>query len=143
MSHFTETPPDRFLERFYSSFHEEVLACEGDFGPVVDRYFSSGFRQVSDGIVIDREKLIAHLRPVLKMVESGQCDVLEALADGDRLAARMIIRAVTRQGKRIDTEVHLFGDLDAQGRFSRLDQITRTLPEERRDGGTPAHRNRD
>ncbi|GAA2092490.1 hypothetical protein GCM10009801_59030 [Streptomyces albiaxialis] len=130
MSRFADTPPDRFLEDFYASFHEEALSCDadgGDVGAVVDRYFSPGFVQISDGIVIDREKLIAHLRPVRKMVESGHYEVLEALADGDRLAARMVIRAVTRKGRKIDTEVHLFGTVDDQGRFRRLDQITRTL----------------
>ncbi|MFG3259898.1 nuclear transport factor 2 family protein [Streptomyces sp. NPDC048172] len=130
MNRFADTPPDRFLEEFYTAFQEEALTCEGDLGAVVDRYFSPGFLQVSDGIAIDREKLIAHLRPMRKMVESGHYEVREALADGDRLAARMVIRAVTRKGKRIDTEVHLFGALDAQGRFTRLDQITRTLRDE-------------
>ena len=142
MSRSAETAPDRFLERFFTSFQEEVLACEGDIGRVVDRYFSPGFRQVSDGILIDREKLIAHVRPVRKMVASGRYEVLEAVADGDRVAARMVVRAVTRQGRRIDTEVHLFGDLDGEGRFRRLDQITRALPGDR-DQDQDQDRNRD
>ncbi|MFI2526573.1 nuclear transport factor 2 family protein [Streptomyces sp. NPDC018967] len=123
-------PPERFLENFYTSFQEEAVFGEEEPGAVIDRYYTPGFVQISDGVLIDRERLIAHLRPVRKNLESGTYEVKEAMMQGNRIAARLVVHAVMRKGRKVDTEVYMFGDLSADGRFSRIDQITRTLSED-------------
>ncbi|MGX1887745.1 nuclear transport factor 2 family protein [Streptomyces sp. NPDC055287] len=127
---FSDVPPERFLENFYTSFQEEAIFGDEEAGAVIDRYYTPDFVQFNDGILIDREKLIAHLRPVKKTLESGSYEVKEAMADGNRIAARLVVRAAMKKGTKVDTEVYLFGDLAPDGRFSRIDQITRTLSDD-------------
>ncbi|MEV5981298.1 nuclear transport factor 2 family protein [Streptomyces sp. NPDC052114] len=118
--------PRGFLERLYNNFQNEIFG-EEDAGEVIDRYYAPGFLQVSDGIEIDRDRLIKHIRPVKKSVLSGSYEVLEAVVDGNRLAARFVIRAVTKQGKETENEVHMFCEMTDDGRFVRIDQITRSI----------------
>ncbi|ATL31969.1 nuclear transport factor 2 family protein [Streptomyces formicae] len=118
--------PRAFLEKLYNDFQNEIFS-EEDAGEVIDRYYAPGFLQVSDGIVIDRDRLIKHIRPVKKSVAGGSYEVLEALVDGNRLAARFVIRAVTKQGKETENDVHMFCEMTDDGRFLRIDQITRSI----------------
>ncbi|MGW2223953.1 nuclear transport factor 2 family protein [Streptomyces formicae] len=118
--------PRAFLEKLYNDFQNEIFS-EEDAGEVIDRYYAPGFLQVSDGIEIDRDRLIKHIRPVKKSVASGSYEVLEALVDGNRLAARFVIRAVTKQGKETENDVHMFCEMTDDGRFLRIDQITRSI----------------
>lgn len=118
--------PRAFLENLYNNFQNEIFS-EEDAGEVIDRYYAPGFLQVSDGIEIDRDRLIKHIRPVKKSVVSGSYEVLEAVMDGNRLAARFVIRAVTKQGKETENDVHVFCEMTDDGRFVRIDQITRSI----------------
>ncbi|WP_055419028.1 nuclear transport factor 2 family protein [Streptomyces pactum] len=118
--------PRSFLEKLYNNFQNEIFN-EEDSGEVIDRYYAPGFTLVSDGISIDRERLIKHIRPVKKSVLSGTYEVLEAVAQGNRLAARFVIRAVTKQGGETENEVHMFCEMTDDGRFTHIDQITRSI----------------
>ncbi|GAA1978566.1 nuclear transport factor 2 family protein [Amycolatopsis minnesotensis] len=122
-----QTTPERFVAGFFTTFTEEVLRG-GDPGETVDRYYTPDIVQIADGITIDRERLVAHLKPVRKNLLAFRFEVHEAVADGNRVAARFTIHATMRK-RALATEVHLFGELAPDGRFRRTHQITRTLPD--------------
>ncbi len=116
---------ERFVEEFYSSFTTEMMAGENDPAAVVDRYYAPEIVQVADGVEIDRDRLIAHLRPTRKNLVSWRFEVHEALRTDDKLAARFTIHAQLRKGPPIVTEVYLFGELAPDGRMLRTSQLTR------------------
>ena len=116
---------ERFVEEFYDSFTRDAMAGEEEAADVVDRYCAPDIVQVADGIELDREKLIAHLRPVRKNLVSWRFEVHEAHRTGDRLAARFTIHAEMRRGQKVATEVYLFGELTPDGRLCRSNQLTR------------------
>ncbi|NIK55064.1 nuclear transport factor 2 family protein [Kribbella shirazensis] len=115
-----------FVANFFESFTREVVAG-GDAAAVVDRYYTPDIEQVADGVTLDRQRLIDHLRPVRKNVISCAYDVHEAIRTADRVAARFTIHAETRRGRTISTEVYLFGELAPDGRIRRTTQATRDV----------------
>lgn len=117
--------PERFVADFFDSFTEQALGGE-DAGAVVDRFYAPDLVQESDGIPFDREKLVAHLRPIRKNLLAYRYEVHEALADGDRIAARLTIHGELRHERAVSTEVYLFGGLTPDGRLHRVHQLTRT-----------------
>ncbi|MFG2652230.1 nuclear transport factor 2 family protein [Streptomyces sp. NPDC048436] len=121
---------EKLLEDMLSSFNDEALFSEDETGSVIDRYYAPDFVEVSDGISIDRARLIKHIRPVRKQFTGAVFKVQQALRDGDHISARYTIRATTKTGQVIDTEIFMFADLTPDGRFQRVNQITRTLPAE-------------
>lgn len=121
------TPRDDFAG-YLSAYVEEMTFGDEDPGVVLDRYHTPDIAWFNDGLRLDRERLIAHARPVRKNVTSGKVRVQEALRSGDRIAARYVLDAVTR-GREISTEIYMFGELAPDGRLRRVDQITRTLSE--------------
>ncbi|GAA2488086.1 nuclear transport factor 2 family protein [Streptomyces gobitricini] len=124
-------PPEQFIADFFSSFTEQALRNDEDPGHVVDRYFTADIVQVSDGVRLDRDKLVAHIRPLRKNLVAYRFDVHEALMDGGRVAARLTVHGRMRKGREIATEVHLFGEFTPEGRMRLSHQLTRTLPEGR------------
>lgn len=132
MSPFDQTDPKRFIADFYTGFHEALLADDEDAAAVVDRFHAPDFVQVADGVRIDRERLIAHTRPVRKKRPTGRWDVHEAVADGDRIAARYTLHS-SQNGKDLAIEVHFFGRFTADGRMMEGRMLTRTLPGADRD----------
>ncbi|GAA3105593.1 hypothetical protein JOF29_005355 [Kribbella aluminosa] len=115
-----------FVADFYESFTREVVAG-ADAAAVVDRYYTPDIEQVADGVTLDRQRLIDHLRPVRKNVVSCTYDVHEAIRTGNRLAARFTIHAETRRGRTISTEVYMFGELAPDGRIRHTTQATRDV----------------
>lgn len=117
---------ERFVEDFYNSFTSEVLT-EAEPAEVVDRYYAADAVQIADGIEIDRDKLIGHLRPVRKNLVSWRYEVHEAVRVQEKLAARFTIHAQLRKGRMISTEVHLFAEFTPDGRLRRATQLTRDV----------------
>ncbi|WP_181788180.1 nuclear transport factor 2 family protein [Streptomyces phytophilus] len=117
----------QFMTEFFTSFTREITADDGDPGPVVDRYYTPDAVQTADGIRIDRERLVAHIRPVRKNLSDFAFEVHEAVRDGERIAARFTIHATDRRGRHTATEVHLFGELAPDGRMRRTHQLSRTV----------------
>ncbi|MGW7682607.1 nuclear transport factor 2 family protein [Kribbella sp. NPDC054772] len=115
-----------FVADFYESFTREVVESD-DPATVVDRYYTPDIEQIADGITIDRQRLLDHIRPVRKNVISYRYDVHEAIRTDDRVAARFTIHAETRRGRTISTEVYLFGELAPDGRMRRTTQATRDV----------------
>lgn len=116
--------PERFIHDFFTSFTEAALAPGADPAEVVDRFHTEDVLEIADGVTIDRGRLIAHLRPIRKNLEDYSIEVHDALADGERLAARFTIHAMMR-GRPVDTEVAFFGQFAPDGRLRRAHQVTR------------------
>jgi hypothetical protein len=114
------------VQEFFDSFTREVVAG-GDAGAIVDRYYTPDIEQVVDGVTLDRQRLIDHLRPVRKNLVAWEYDVHEAVRSGDRLAARFTVHAEMRRGRTISTEVYLFGEVAPDGRIRRTTQATRDV----------------
>lgn len=114
------------LIRYLTSYPAEMTF--GDEAPeeVLDRYHSPDYVIVNDGLALDRQRLIDHVRPARKRVAAVDVDVLDALVSNDRVAARYVLTAEMRKGGVIATEIHMFGRLDAVGRLRRADQLTRS-----------------
>ena len=115
-----------FVANFFDSFTREVIAGD-DAAAVVDRYYTPDIEQIADGVTLDRQRLIDHLRPVRKNLVAWKYDVHEAVRSGDRLAARFTVHAEMRRGQTISTEVYLFGELAPDGRIRRTTQATRDV----------------
>ncbi|GAB2665420.1 nuclear transport factor 2 family protein [Kribbella swartbergensis] len=115
-----------FVADFFDSFTREVVAG-GDAGAIVDRYYTPDVEQIADGVRLDRQRLIDHVRPVRRNLVAWEYDVHEAMRSGDRLAARFTVHAEMRHGRTISTEVYLFGELAADGRIRRTTQVTRDV----------------
>ena len=99
----------------------------GDAGEIVDRYYTPDIEQVVDGVTLDRQRLIDHLRPVRKNLVAWEYDVHEAMRSGDRLAARFTSMRSCGEGRTISTEVYLFGEVAPDGRIRRTTQATRDV----------------
>lgn len=115
-----------FVADFFGSFTRDVVA-DDDAAAVVDRYYTPDIVQVADGVTLDRQRLIDHLRPVRKNLVACSYDVHEAIRTDDRVAARFTIHAEVRRGRTISTEVYLFGELAPDGRMRRTTQATRDV----------------
>ncbi|MFI6514165.1 nuclear transport factor 2 family protein [Spirillospora sp. NPDC050679] len=124
--------PARFLTDFYLSFNREVIGSDADPGPAVDRFHTPDVVQVSDGLRFDREKIVAHVRPLRRNLAEVGVEVHEAVADGGRVAARLTFRARMRKGRTVETEVFMFAEFAPDGRMRRSHGTSRTL-----DAGGP------
>lgn len=120
-----QADPAGFIREFFTGFTEAALVSDADPGEVVDRFHTVEVVEVADGVTIDRDRLVAHLRPIRKNLEDFSIEVHEAMAVGERLAARFTIHAVMR-GRRVSTEVAFFGEFAPDGRLHRAHQMTRS-----------------
>jgi hypothetical protein len=114
------------VRTFFDSFTREIVAG-GDAEAIVDRYYTADIEQVVDGVTLDRQRLIDHLRPVRRNLVAWEYDVHEEVRSGDRLAARFTIHAELRRGQTLSTEVYLFGEVAPDGRLRRTTQATRDV----------------
>ncbi|WP_395366773.1 nuclear transport factor 2 family protein [Streptomyces sp. YH02] len=119
--------PARFVTEFFTSLTDSTVRGDAPES-VMARHYTPDVVQVSDGLPLDHDRLLAHLRPVRKNVVDYRFEVHEAVADGHRIAARLTIHARTRRGGPTSTEVHLFGEFTEDGRMRRAHQLTRALP---------------
>lgn len=126
MGPLDDTDPRQFLAARFTSFTDDLLRDDEDPGAVVDRYHTPDIVQIADGHRIDRDKLVAHARPVRKNRPSVRIEVHEAVADGDRIAARYTLHVQDRK-RTVAIEVHFFGQFAGDGRMRRANMLTRTL----------------
>jgi hypothetical protein len=122
--------PGDDLSDYLTRYPHELTFGDDEPTAVFDRYHSPDFVLYNDGLPLDRERLIGHVNSARKRVASLHIDVHDALATGDRVAARYALTAVMRKGQRITTEIFLFGELDPDGRLRRIHQITRSALEQ-------------
>ncbi|WP_404816224.1 nuclear transport factor 2 family protein [Streptomyces thermolineatus] len=122
-----DTDPKQFIADFFTSFTEELLESDEDPALIVDRYHTPDVVQIADGHRMDRDKLVAHTRPVRKNRPSSRMEVHEAIVDGDRIAARYTMH-VRQRSKDLAIEVCFFGRFAPDGRMRRAHMLTRTVP---------------
>ncbi|MEU7001832.1 nuclear transport factor 2 family protein [Nonomuraea sp. NPDC046570] len=127
MSPLNDTDPKQFIADFFTSFTEELLHSDEDPALIVDRYHTPDIVQIADGNRMDRDKLIAHTRPVRKNRPTSRMEVHEALANGDQLAARYTWYVQNRK-RDLALEVCFFGQFAPDGRMRRAHMLTRALP---------------
>lgn len=115
------------LQEYLTRYPYQVTFGDEDPAVVFDRHHAPGFVLISDGVALDRERLLAHVRPARKRATSVHTAVHDTLTVGDRVAARYTLTAVMRTGRTITTEIFSFGEVAEDGRLKRLVQLTRTL----------------
>lgn len=130
MSTLNGTDPKQFIADFFTSFADELLSSDEDPASIVDRFHTPDIVQIADGHRIDRDKLIAHTRPVRKNRPVSRMEVHEALANGDGIAARYTL-SVRNRGRDLEIEVCFFGRFTADGRMRQAHMLTRTVSAER------------
>ncbi|MFF0450956.1 nuclear transport factor 2 family protein [Streptomyces sp. NPDC004609] len=126
MSALSDTDPKQFIADFFTDFTADLLRDEEDPAVIVDRYHTPDIIQVADGHVMDRDKLIAHTRPVRRNRPTSRMEVHEAQLSGDRLAARYTLH-VRNRGTDLTIEVCFFGRFAPDGRMRRSHMLTRTV----------------
>ena len=94
---------------------------------VLDRHFSPDYRQRTNGHWDDREAFAQHARKLREVVASARIEVLDELRDGQRYADHHRVHVSKRDGTQVVQEVYLFAELDAEGRFARIEEITLML----------------
>ncbi|GAA4922515.1 ketosteroid isomerase-like protein [Nonomuraea thailandensis] len=120
-----KTDPKTFIADFITSLTDDLVNTDEDPAVIIDRYHTPDVVQYADGNRIDRDKLIAHTRPVRKNRPEGRMEVHEAVRDGDRLAARYTLH-VRQRGKELAIDVHFFGSFAPDGRMREAHLLTRT-----------------
>ena len=121
---FADTDPERFIADFYTSLTDDLLTTDEDPASIIDRYHTTDVVQVADGHHMDRDKLIAHTRPVRRNRPASRLEVHDAVRSGDLLAARYTLHVRTRK-KEFAREVCFFGRFTPDGRLRRADMLTR------------------
>lgn len=137
----THIDPARFIAQFQEGLHHALVADDEDLATVIDRFHSPDIRLSADGHVMDREKLIAHCRPIRKTKPTNRVEVFEAIAEGDFLAARFCMYVDRPRGDQMDhmtIHVNLFGRFTSDGKMRQTDMLTRmeTPSESASDGGS-------
>ncbi len=118
---------DVTIATYLIQYPQEVTFGEEDAETVFDRYHTPDFVMRNDGICLDRQKLLAHVRPARKRAKGVRVEVHEAVSMADRVAARYTLTADMANRNTIATEIYMFGQLSADGRLRRVDQITRDV----------------
>lgn len=94
---------------------------------VLDRHFSPEYRQRTNGHWDDREAFFRHARKLREVVASARIEVLDEIRDGNRYADRHRVHVTKHDGGQAVQEVYLFAELDAAGRFLRVEEVTLML----------------
>ncbi|MEU6511269.1 nuclear transport factor 2 family protein [Streptomyces sp. NPDC046942] len=134
MSENPRPTPAQELAGYLRSYIREMGLGNEDPGVVIDRYHTPDIEWHSDGIRLDRDKLIAHARPARKNAIALDIEVHDTLVAGDRVAARYTLRSTMRKGRRLSNEIYLFGELAPDGRLRRVHSTTRDMPDQAGDG---------
>ncbi|MQA25678.1 MAG: nuclear transport factor 2 family protein [Micromonosporaceae bacterium] len=118
------------LAAYLRRYPQEVTFGEEDPADVFDRYHTPDFVLTSDGLPLDRERLLAHVRSGRKRAAKISTSIREVLVEGNRAAARYVLTAIMRKGQVIPTEIFMFGSLAADGRLQSAVQVTRSVQNE-------------
>lgn len=122
--------PRADLAGYLVRYPQEAGLGDEDPATVLDRYHTPDYELVNDGVLLDRQRLLDHIRPARKRATGIRVEVEQALVDGDQVAARYRLIALMRKGGTITTEIYLFGELATDGRLRRATQATRMIPTE-------------
>lgn len=120
--------PATDLAGYLMQYAQEIAFGAEDPGTVMDRYHTPDYELLSDGIPLDRQRLLDHVRSGRKRATAIEVEVAETLNHGDQVAARYRLTASMRKGNVITTEIYMFGQLAPDGRLRRGTQLTRAIP---------------
>ncbi|MFJ8437197.1 nuclear transport factor 2 family protein [Kitasatospora sp. NPDC094019] len=91
---------------------------------VVARHFTPDYRQRTNGVRSDRAGFVEHIAKLRTLVREGHVEVHDELRDGTRYADRHTVTVTKNDGRTSRTEVYLFAELAADGRFARVEETT-------------------
>lgn len=114
-----------YLRRYLT---ELVTDEEADAQALFDRYHVRDFLHDHDGVVLDRDRLLAHVRAARRNVTALALDIHSALVAGDRVAARYTLRTTMRKGPPLVSDIWMFGELAADGRLRTVVSTGQTRP---------------
>lgn len=97
------------------------------FDESADRHFSPDFRQRTNGQWLDRATFLAGVAHLRDNVERVTVTVLDEVIDGHQYAERHLVGLLDAHGQHVVQEVYLFADLDSDGRFARIEEVTLSL----------------
>jgi hypothetical protein len=123
---YSETPgrdPVGYLTRY----PQELTFGDEDPAVVFSRYHTDDFVLRNDGLPLDKQRLLAHVKAGRRNAVQVGVEVHDALVSGERIAARYTLTAVMRRGQVIATEIHMFGQLGPDGRLRRVEQLSRDV----------------
>ncbi|MFD5737802.1 nuclear transport factor 2 family protein [Streptomyces sioyaensis] len=92
-----------------------------------DRHFAPDYRQRTDGGWADRNEFLQHIAHLRTVVADGSIEVHDELSDGLRYADRHTVHVTKNDGSAVRTEVYVFGEFAADGRFRRIEETTLML----------------
>ncbi|MCX4960726.1 nuclear transport factor 2 family protein [Streptomyces virginiae] len=95
-----------------------------DLTEAIDRHFTPDYRQRTNGVWSDRASFTQHMTRLRSLIRSGHIEVHDELRDGTRYSDRHTVTLVHEDGHTSRTEVYLFAQLAADGRFRRVEETT-------------------
>jgi len=125
----SRTPGDDLIG-YLTRYPQELTFGQEGSAAVFGRYHTDDFVLTNDGIPLDKERLLAHVQVGRRNATQINVEVHDALISGEQVAARYTLTAAMRRGQVIATEIHMFGQLAADGRLSRVEQLTRDVSRE-------------
>jgi hypothetical protein len=134
----SRTPGDDLIG-YLTRYPQELTFGHEDPAAVFGRYHTDDFVLRNDGIPLDKERLLAHVKAGRRNATRIHVEVHDALISGGQVAARYTLTAVMRRGQVIATEIHMFGQLTADGRLRTVEQLSRNVsPEDSSRAEQPA-----
>jgi hypothetical protein len=127
MGHQPAGTPGDDLIGYLARYPQELTFGDEDPAAVFGRYHTDDFVLRNDGIPLDKERLLAHVKVGRRNAVQINVEVHDALISGGQVAARYTLTAVLRRGRTIATEIHMFGQLTADGRLRRVEQLSRNV----------------
>jgi ketosteroid isomerase-like protein len=85
-----------------------------------------GYRQVTNGVRVDRDEQIRHLAYLQSHVRRMDFEVVHAVFDGETLAVLQRVDAATTDGHSVTSEVAAFFRI-RDGRIVETDELTRAI----------------
>ncbi|CAI9402888.1 nuclear transport factor 2 family protein [Nocardioides sp. T2.26MG-1] len=135
MSKLSEAEAAARITAYLQNYPREVIAADHP-EEVLDRYHTPDYAVITDGITLDRERLLAHVTPARRRASDARVEVHDVICAGDRFAARYTLEATMRKGGVISTEIHVLGELADDGRVCRARQLTRDVTTRDRSAGS-------
>ena len=120
---------------YLTRYPQELTFGGEDPALVFSRYHTDDFVLRNDGIPLDRERLLAHVKAGRRNATQIDVEVQDALVSYGRIAARYTLTAVLRRGRVIATQIHMFGELASDGRLHRVEQLSRDISQQQ--AGSP------
>ena len=130
MTGSSDQAPGTDVVGYLHRYPHEVTFGDEDPADVFDRYHTPDFVLTNDGLPLDRERLLAHVRSGRRRAAEIRTSVQDVLIDGDHVAARYVLTAVMRKGPVVSTEIFMFGRVGRDGRLESVVQSTRSVPDE-------------